>query len=206
MSLVRSAVLGLLTFLSILFYATNKRAFFIGGSIFALVAIVTSPYWVAAFNPEVAAERRGVHVEVMEYGSGRPRLWLHDLAVFADRPFDEQLAGAGIGNRIGENPDETVYGHNDWIEILTQTGVVGFLLFATLQALILKKILKLQGKERYQFLALFIAVNIMMFFSNSYAWRIQVSQVYYMVLAFIELPSNRSQTRTSGVQSHVSAA
>jgi hypothetical protein len=37
------------------------------------------------------------------------------------------------------------------------------------------------------FLAMFGAVSVMMAVSNSYVWRIQVSQLYYMVLAYIEV-------------------
>jgi O-antigen ligase len=200
MSSVRSALLGLLTFLAIYTYATNRKQFVIGGGVLVLVAAVTSPYWLERFNPELGAEERGVKVEVLDYGSGRPRLWLNDLRVFADRPIDEMLAGAGIGNRSGDSAGGTVYGHNDWLEMLTQTGLIGFLLFATLQAVILRKILRMHGNDRYRFLGFFAAVNIMMLVSNSYAWRIQVSQLYYMMLAFIEIPTNRSEAEGAHIR------
>jgi O-antigen ligase len=189
MSLVRTAVVGLLIFLAVYSYAANKKLFVVGAAVFAALAIVTSPYWLVAFNPELGVVQHGRDVDTMDIGSGRPRLWLNDITVFAERPIDEQLAGAGIGNRRGSDGTEQVYGHNDWLEMLTQTGLVGLLLFATIQLLILKRILQMTGREMHIFLALYVAVNVMMFISNSYAWRIQVSQLYYMVLAFIEIPA-----------------
>jgi O-antigen ligase len=124
----------------------------------------------------------------MSLGSGRPVFWLHDILVIAERPIDQKLAGAGIGNRAGIGAaEDLVYGHNDWLEMATQTGLIGFALFAMLQVLLLKAILRISGKERYGFLALFASVNVMMFVSNSYAWRIQVGHLYYMMLAYAEL-------------------
>ncbi|MEX2162799.1 MAG: O-antigen ligase family protein [Sulfuricaulis sp.] len=188
MSQVRTAVLGLLIFLCIFSLAVNKKVFLIGATTFVLAAIATSSYWLVAFNPELGAEGRGVEVGVINIGSGRPNLWLNDIRVFAERPIDAKLAGAGIGNRSGIGEAEgQVYGHNDWLELLTQTGLIGLLLFATLQILIFKKILRMKGREKYAFIALFIAVNFMMFVSNSYVWRIQVGQLYYMMLGYIEI-------------------
>lgn len=201
MSAVRTAVLGLLIFVGVFSYGVNKKVFLIGVVTIALVAMTTSSYWLVRFSPELGAEERGVKVSVMELGSNRPNIWLSDIRVFAERPIDAKLAGAGIGNRsgIGEAEGE-VRGHNDWLELLTQTGLIGLALFATLQVLIFKRIRRMQGREHYAFLALFVAVNIMMFFSNSYVWRIQVSQLYYMMLAFIEIPQGQvvSQTDTAG--------
>ena len=89
--------------------------------------------------------------------------------------------GSGIG------------GHSGWLRVLLETGIIGFALFAWFQILILRAILRMRGRERYVFLALLAAVNTMMLVSNSYALRIQVSQLYYIILAFIEIPPNRAQ-------------
>lgn len=197
-SQVRSAVLGLIVFAVIYLYYYNKKLLVLGSVSLAVVAVMTVSYWLPDLLPEFAMRQRGIEVDTMDLGSGRPRLWLNDIMVFAERPIDEKLAGAGIGNRGGG--DAMVIGHNDWLEMLTQTGLIGLALFATLQVLILKRIFRMQGKERYVFFALFAAVNLMMFVSNSYAWRIQVSQLYYMILAFIEIPSTRVQTESTPIR------
>ena len=61
-----------------------------------------------------------------------------------------------------------VGGHSDWLRVLTDTGLIGFALFAWLQILIFRAILRMRGTERHVFLAIFGAVNIMMLVSNSY--------------------------------------
>jgi hypothetical protein len=53
--------------------------------------------------------------------------------------------------------------------------------------------------ERGIFIALFVSVVVMMAVSNSYIWRIQVSQLYYMILAFIEISRERERTRMAGI-------
>jgi O-antigen ligase len=122
----------------------------------------------------------------MKMGSGRPTIWANDFAKYARLPIDQQLAGIGIGTEFTSEGE--FGGHNDWLRILWDTGIIGFVLFAWLQILILRAILRMRGRERHVFLALFAAVNVMMLVSNSYNMRIQVSQLYYMILAFIEIP------------------
>jgi O-antigen ligase len=101
--------------------------------------------------------------------------------------------------------DET-HGHNDWLEMLTQTGLIGFALFVALQILLFRAILRLDRKERFVFLAMLVAVNVMMFFSNSYAWRIQVSHLYYIILAYVELrrPDRGIETVSASTAANVS--
>jgi len=185
---VRTAILGLLIFAAIYLYCYNKKLLVVGAIGLTVLAVATLPLWFATLLPELDMRRRGIEVESMSLGSGRPGLWMHDILVIAERPIDQQLAGAGIGNRAGFGvAEDQVYGHNDWLEIVTQTGLIGFGLFAMLQVLLLKAILRIPGKERYGFLALFFSVNVMMFVSNSYVWRIQVGHLYYMMLAYVEL-------------------
>jgi len=128
----------------------------------------------------------------MEMGSGRPARWANDIALYAKLPIDQKIAGIGVGVRSTSEDDE-VGGHSDWLRIVWDTGIIGFVLFAWLQILILRAILRMRGSERHLFLALFAAVNVMMLVSNSYTLRIQVGQLYYMILAFIEIPPRRAQ-------------
>lgn len=190
MSQVRSAILGLLVFATVYLFFFNRRLLFLGIAGLAAVATLTVPFWLPALVPEIAGKSATNEVNVMELGSGRPTYWLHDFLLYLDLPIDQKLAGVGIGT--GDPSADSVveyklYGHNDWLDILTQTGAVGLLLFAGLQIAIYKAIRRLPANHRHLFLALFFAVIVMMFVSNSYAWRIQVSQLYFMVLAFIEI-------------------
>jgi O-antigen ligase len=196
MSQVRTAVVGLILFSVIYLYFVNRKLLLIGGLGLGVLAILTVPFWLPALLPEFAMREKGIAVDTMELGSGRPTMWLNDLIVFANAPIDQQLAGIGIGNRgsrggILVDADYVIYGHNDWLELLTQTGIVGVALFAWVQISIFRNILRMVGNQKYLYLAMFSAVNVMMVVSNSYAWRIQVSQLYYMALAYIEIQKPR---------------
>jgi len=190
MSQVRTAVLGLLFFLGLYGYMQNKKALLLGGAALAVVAVAAAPIWIPALLHEFAPDRRGGAPELMQMGSGRPTRWANDIAMYAQLPIDQQIAGIGIGVR-STSEDDAVGGHSDWLRILWDTGIIGFVLFAWLQILILRAILRMRGSERHVFLALFAAVNVMMLVSNSYTLRIQVGQLYYMILAFIEIPRQR---------------
>src|SRR5690606_22132336 len=118
-----------------------------------LVAAATVPYWLPALLPEVAMMRQGIELDVMDLGSDRPRYWLNDLMVFADLPLDRKLAGVGIGAIAEHSIGPRLYGHNDWLQILTQTGLVGLVLFLALQVAVLRRILRSHAEERPLFLA-----------------------------------------------------
>jgi O-antigen ligase len=199
MSQVRTAILGLLVFALVYFWFFNRKLLFIGAGAFAVLASATVAYWLPALLPEIAAQNRGVEVDITELGSSRPQYWMHDFLLYLRLPLDQKLAGIGIGT--GDPAADTVvehklYGHNDWLDVLTQTGLVGLLLFLVLQICIFKAILRLPAKERYVFLAMFFAVLAMMSVSNSYVWRIQVTQLYYILLGFIELKHRKDTVDT----------
>lgn len=201
-SQVRSAILGLLVFGAVYLFFTNKRRFFIGAGALAGIAAVTMPYWLPALLPDVVTVQMGVS-DASEIGSGRLQYWKHNLAVFAQLPFDQKLAGIGIGDipqtmYVGE--DEALDSHNDWLDMLMQTGLIGLLMFMVLQILIFRAVLRMPTTERYLFLALFLAVLVMMFVSNSYTWRIQVGHLYYITLAYIEIAARRASRATVTLQ------
>jgi O-antigen ligase len=200
-SQVRTALLGLAVFGAIFLYHENRRLLLILGTSLLVIALATATYWIPALIPEVSMVQRGIEIDALDLGSGRGRFWLNDILVYGELPIDQQLAGVGIGAR-GQSLDggEMLYGHSDWLEILTQTGLIGLSLFSVLQILILRAILKMRGGQRFGFLAMFLAVNFMMASSNSYAWRIQVSQLYYMLLAFIELRNVQDRRENDGSQ------
>jgi len=198
-SQVRSAIVGLAVFTAIYFYFTNRKLFLIGAVGISVFAALTWEIWLPNLSPEYGMMQKG-QFEMMDLGSGRPRFWMNDISLFASLPIDQKIAGAGLGSVGKEVSDGMLIGHSDWLTILTQTGLVGFALFSVLQVLLFMTILRMRGKERYAYLALFAAVNVMMMVSNSYAWRIQVSQLYYMLLAYIEVRQSQAMSSQGAVQ------
>lgn len=194
-SYVRTCFLGLLVFVYYFLFRINKKllmalTLFLGilGMLFAALLYTIFFDMIDAAKGKVDAER---------FGSGRPYIWKHNLTEFSKFPLDRQLAGAGIGNRRtihSSNVGDDVWNsHNDFLEVLMQTGIVGFIIFILMQFFMLQKIRRLEGKEKYVFLALFLAVAFMNFVSNSYIVRFGLGQMYYVVLAYIELPVHQQR-------------
>lgn len=195
MSQTRSAILGLIIFSLIYLFFVNRRLLILGGAAGAVIAVLLLPKWLPALLPDIILLQQG-KIETSELGSGRPQYWHHNFEIFLGLPLDKKIAGVGIGNKsqtmhVREN--EVLDSHNDWLDLLMQTGIIGFLIYGTLQVLILRAILRVADKERYFFLAVFIAASIMMFVSNSYIYRIAVCQTYYMMMAFIEMRRTRTE-------------
>lgn len=197
MSQTRSAILGAIIFSVIYMLAFNKKLLLIGGAVLAIVASLTLPSWLPTLLPDLVLLERGT-IDASELGSGRPKYWQHNLSLYADLPLDKKIAGVGIGNKaktMDASKEEALDSHNDWLDLLIQTGFVGLVLYLMLQLLLIKVIVGLPKHERVPLLAIFIAVNVMMFVSNSYVYRIGVAQPYYMLLAFIESRWRRDVTK-----------
>lgn len=193
MAQVRSAILGLLIFATIYLFHFNRRLLFLGATGLVVLAVVTLPYWMPVLLPDVWLVEHG-RADVSAIGSGRQTFWLHNIELYASLPIDRQIAGVGLGNRDSFSTDDVIDSHNDWLDVLMQTGLVGVLLLFVLQVVMFRAILRVPGRERYAFLGAFLAVNVMMFVSNSYVWRIQVGHLYYMLMAYIEIRSVRIET------------
>jgi hypothetical protein len=191
-SQVRSALLGLLVFSAIYLIAYNRRLLLLGTAGLTVLAVVTLPYWMPILLPDVWLVQHG-KADVSAIGSGRQTFWLHNLQLFGALPIDRQLAGVGIGNRDSFSDEDVIDSHSDWIDVLMQTGIVGVVLLLVIQLLILRAILRMAKGEKYAYLALFFAINTMMLVSNSFVWRIQVSHLYFIMLAFVELRRASSQ-------------
>ena len=188
-SYVRTAYLGLVVFMAVGLFIYNKKLFFIGGAGLAVVAIIAWSLITLIFHDivEVAEGSR----DADRIASGRPYIWKHNMGEFSKLTIDRQLAGVGVGNRshvlsTGIGKDNFWNSHNDFLEVMIQTGVIGFLLFLIMQILLFRAIIKMPRSERGIFLALFIAVFFMNFASNSYVSRFGLGQSFFMILAYIE--------------------
>lgn len=188
-SYVRTAYIGFVVFLFVYLYLENKKAFIAALSVLTVVVILFASVWALIFHDvvEVAEGKRASD----RIASGRPYIWKHNILLFEKLTFDRQLAGVGVGNRIhvlntlpGE--DDFWNSHNDFLEVMIQTGIVGFILFSIIQVFVLFGIRSLPPPLRRPYVALFLAVISMNLASNSYVSRAGLGQSLYMVLAFAE--------------------
>jgi O-antigen ligase len=194
-SYVRTCFLGFLFFVYFYLFRVNKRLLALLSMFIGIVAILSAAVLYTIFFDMVdGAKGRDKN----QFGSGRPAIWMHNVEEFASQPLDGILAGVGVGNinshikaRKREQVGDMLNSHNDYLDVLAQTGVIGLFLFLALQFCLLQKIRLLRGKERYIFLGLFLTVCFMNFVSNSYVSRFGLGQMFYAVLAYIELPEHK---------------
>jgi len=196
MSRVRTAMVGLLVFLVIYLAVFNKRILVLSG----VVGIIGIPlYWPMIKNflfPDIVMIEMG-HGDISALGSGRLGFWVKNLEIFGSLQLDQQLAGIGIGAQKVRSVLGIWDSHNDYLDVLLQTGIVGFALFAALQVALLRSILRIPGSERYVYLALFTAVTAMNMVSNSYVSRFGLAQLYYIVLAYVEIRRRKEPTEST---------
>jgi O-antigen ligase len=197
-SAVRTVLVGLAVFAAILMTSYRRR------NIAILVVLAVASFMLLSIEPvkkhlfpEAAQSERDLDWDASKYGSARPQLWGDHIERFLMMPIDRQLAGVGIGNNAQSGGDWlSLDTHNDFLHVLVYTGYVGFILFLALNVALLRRVFGLPNQERYPFLALFGAVMVMNIASNSYVSRFGLAQMYYILLAYIELaPALRLRNR-----------
>lgn len=199
MGRVRTTLLGLFFFAAVLLALYYKRLWVIVvATVFVGASAVLSEDVQRKFFPEGIQAEKTADFDVMSYGSNRPAIWKRQMAEFLDLPLDRQLAGIGIGNTLAEQTGQYDYilekdTHNDFLRVMVHTGLVGFALFVALQVLLLKRVLTIDCSAKWAFLALFGAVTIMNLASNSYVSRFGLAQMFYLLMAYVELPGKTSK-------------
>ena len=188
-SFVRTTWLGLLIFVLILAYKQNKKVAISVTIVVALAVFVAAPLLELVFHDVVEVTEGKRDKELI--ASGRPYIWSHNLNIFSNLSIDRKLAGVGIGNRrdvfsSAYSTDNVWNSHNDFLEVMMQTGLIGLLIFLFIQYQIFRRIQRLPSHDKTAFLALFVAVTCMNFSSNSYVVRFSIGQMLYMVMAYIE--------------------
>ncbi|CCO24835.1 O-antigen ligase family protein [Maridesulfovibrio hydrothermalis] len=191
-SYVRTCLLGLGVFVYYYLFKINKRLLLVLTGVLCLLGVLFAALLYTIFFDMIDAAQGKERADY--FGSGRPYIWKHNLNEFSNLSLDRMLAGVGVGNRRAEG-EVTKKGviwnsHNDFLEVMMQTGLVGLFLYLALQICIYRRIRRLEGKVLFVFLALFYAVNFMNFVSNSYVTRFGLGQLFYAVLAFIEIPDS----------------
>lgn len=200
MSQTRTQLLGAIVFFGYYLFAFHRRIFYLA-SVTAIVLFISFlPILMNTLFQDFGKVASGVWREE-EIASGRPRIWANNLTIFGDASIDRQFAGMGIGNKdIFGGTEGITDSHNDYLDVMMQTGIVGLVLYLTMQLLILRKILHLPSREKHVFLGVFIAVVLMNFVSNSYITRSAIAQTLFLMLIYIELPRSATPQGLQGAE------
>jgi O-antigen ligase len=140
-------------------------------------------------------------------GSGRPYIWRHNLALYADWPIEQQVAGIGAGNELLFLPLAGTYearvrawqSHNDYLSALIELGFVGLVMILVIYYFIYRNIQQIPGPERPYFLALLAAVAAMNFLSNSYLSRFGLGQLFVMVMVGVDIARHARVAGLTGI-------
>lgn len=135
----------------------RKWAFMLGVAIFVLIMNIVPPYLLPNFGVAPALGRLESMLEVETEGQHRFAIWANSLAIFADHP----ILGAGKGNfrfiysvyarRVIEDPSfspekRAADAHNDYVQLLAETGLLGAASFLWILALLARRFW--QGKKQ----------------------------------------------------------
>lgn len=149
MCLIFSNILIILKFLRKKETSLKARFFWI--SLFIIVAIFGIRFISINYSDQWS--------RMIEFGensdNGRFDLWKQSFLYFLDSP----LWGNGLGYMVSEYGKAT---HNTYIQLLCETGIVGFLLFTSIILIILKKL-----KKNEIYLILFIGILFQIMFLDA---------------------------------------
>jgi O-antigen ligase len=202
---VRTVMIGLVVFFGVLVWLRNRRWFavYAGGlvAVWLLSGYVQTVFW-------DATRGKGVGSAVEMAGSGRPFIWGHNLRMYMDLPFDQQITGLGVGNEIGVMPANGVItseyrfraweSHNDYLSALMELGIVGFALVVWIYYLLFQHARSAPVPVRPYYLALLVAVIAMNFLSNSYLNRFGLGQLFVMVMVGLDVARHGHQSQAVG--------
>ena len=192
MAQARTQIVATIAFLGYYLYVFQRKMFFVAASIGTVAAIAFAPLYFNNLFYELDKVTTG-EWEADKLASARPMIWRDNLERYANISFDRQLAGVGIGNKTHLGGSSGLMdSHNDYLDLMIQTGVVGLLLYIGLQITIFRKILALPGKEKHVFGAIFVVVVLMSIISNGYITRSAMAQMFFLTMAYIELPRKQN--------------
>lgn len=202
-SQVRTVYVGLLTFYGLWLYRYNKKLLSILAVLSVVGVLIMAPLLDIIFFDVIEAVEGKRDID--EAGSGRPFIWEHNLTIYAELGIDRKLAGVGIGNTrsyiegsgvVPGIPTLVWNSHNDYLEVLMETGLIGFVLQMIMYFLMYRRISRIKTKDQTLFMAIFMAVVVMNILSNSYISRFGLAQLFFMMLVYIELPDSANKKET----------
>jgi len=193
---VRTVFVGLTIFIFVFLYFYSKKALVLFGAGAVVAGIVFFSVITSVFYDVLDTRYVGKNYE--NAGFGRTAIWERNLNNWLNVPIENKIAGVGIGNWVGNRVPKPSDGfqqlnnsHNDWLSVTMESGIVGLIIILGLYMAIFRTIWRFGGRERYAFIAFFLAVSAMNMLSNSYISRVPLAQMFYMLLVYVEIAGMR---------------
>jgi O-antigen ligase len=147
-----------------------------------LVALVGAMFWLEPLIPRSTLERLGtvsVSIAAGDLG-GRVKIWLNSLSFFYSHP----IFGIGIGT-LDSPYGIGVLAHNTFLSVLTELGLIGFILFMCVLAVIVQQAIK---QEKYYALLWITIIAIWTIGVFTLSWEFR--KVTWLILTLIVIGAN----------------
>lgn len=174
----RGAILSLIVGLvGLVFLRPNKTSLSAVGAFLILVLIGSVGAVVFDLLPMGYLEQR---LAGLTQGSGRVDIWFNAMELFFAKPF------VGWGGFSFRDVNEIYFGdarfaHNTYIEVLVESGLVGFILFLFFLFLILRRAIQVSLDSRF----LFVLPALLSFFVSLLFLSLYINQLFVLYLSLL---------------------
>lgn len=104
--------------------------------------------------------------ENIEHGSGRDRIFQDAFNGFLNLPFPENIFGRGYNSVMNDNITGGYSAHNDFLEVLYDYGIVGFVLYISIWLAILRRYRSLAKAKSQMMIPYLISIIIFIILSS----------------------------------------
>jgi O-antigen ligase len=196
-SYLRTAFVGLIIFWVLYLWGANKKRFFLALIACAVIALLSYQ------KIENIIWQTGGHAEIGYHNldaasSGRLYIWGHNIKLFLDSSLPQQLLGRGLGcesKRVVGTEDDVWQPHNNYLNLLMSLGAFGLIIYLTLLIILLWDIYTCDLEKGYKFLfgGIIVSVIVMNFLSNAVIFRIELSQYFWLFMAFFYFEKEKAR-------------
>ena len=213
--LVKAALISLFALSIFCIYESHVRTVYLGLIVFCIIylwvkkqtlfwAFILIMFCLITFNLTIS-ERIFWQTDVKREqslesaSSGRLSGWKHNLNVYQNYNIHQMIGGVGLGNegkKVKNTNLRVLPAHNDFLGLLMTLGPIGLLLYIAIYLILLKDFLysKLRKSTKFWFVAMMFSIITMNFVSNSYIFRVELSQIFWLFIAlFYNLENIRNQ-------------
>lgn len=138
-------------------------------------------YLSVTYAANFASEGSGLRI-ARESSSGRIDLWVNALQCWSQHP----IIGCGF-YQLERYPKLSAHPHNLFIQVLTETGLLGFGFLVYIILMIIKRI-NWQQSQRYFVIAAFLAVGTDMFFSGVHVYPVTQMALLWVFVFLLKNP------------------
>ena len=132
------------------------------------------------------ADAVGHEESIEKAGSGRPQIWKYNIDILNQGGIVAWIAGVGFrGGSSGSQYFSSINSHNDYLDLVMQSGLVGLLLYIILTVLLYKRSFKLPNRYRGIFQGILVYAVTANMLSNSLIDRFGLAQLFFMLMGIM---------------------